>query len=132
MTLVRRRGGCPGSVDASRSSLSSRSTSRRVTFSSILSAASPRTAVALEKLVGRRRPPRAGGVVGKVGAIALPRGNHRVHDRPLFLHLVRAREERRVSEHAVEDEPLVGLRQADAKRAAVKKVHVYRTNRHSL
>ena len=58
------------------------------------------------------RPPRARLVVREARPVALPRGDDRVDERPLLVDLVRAREERRVAEHAVEDQPLVRLGQA--------------------
>ena len=60
----------------------------------------------------RSRPPAAGRVVREARPVALPGGDDRVDERPLLLDLVRAREERRVAEHRVEDQPLVRLGQA--------------------
>ena len=118
MTLVRRRGGWPGSVDASRRLPSSRSISWMVV------SAACGAAVPVHELVGRGRPPCPRRMVGEVRAVALHGGDHRVDDRPLLLHLAARGEERRVAEQAVQDQPFVGLRQAYAEGAAVEKVHV--------
>src|SRR5215207_7460374 len=82
----------------------------------------PGTPVAVQEVVRRRRPPRTCWVVRERGAVATPGGDDRVDQRPLLLDLIRAREQRLVAEHRVEDEPLVGLRQAGAERAAVEEV----------
>ena len=50
----------------------------------------------------------------------------------MLVDLVLPREQRRVAEHRVENQPLVRLRQAGAERAAVEKVHVHRADRHAL
>src|SRR5438477_668426 len=92
----------------------------------------PRAAVAVEELLGARRSPRAGGVVRERRPVALPRGHDRVHEEPLLLHLVRAREQRPVAQHRVEDEPLIRLRHPGSERAAVEEVHVHGADRHAL
>src|SRR5262249_18482232 len=83
---------------------SSRSISAIVVIASVVA---PRPTVAMKQVVGRGRPPCSGGVVREVRTVALPRRHHRVDELPLLLDLVRAREQRRVAEHRVEDEPLV-------------------------
>ena len=92
----------------------------------------PRPPVPVEELVGARRPPRAGGVVRERRTVALPGRDDRVDEQPLLLDLVGAREQRRVAEHRVEDQPLVRLRHAGAERAAVEEVHVHGADRHPL
>ena len=92
----------------------------------------PRAAVAVEQVVGRRRPPGPRRVVREGRAVPLPAGDDGVHDRPLLLDLVRAREQRCVAEHRVEDQPLVGLRQAVTEGAPVQEVHMHRPDGHAL
>src|SRR4029079_3666589 len=124
ITLVRMLPPTSETDDASRSRASSRSISANVAFAplqptratAIVSGAlrasgcttalvaPPRSAVAVHELVRGRRAPRAGGVVREGRPVALPGGHDRVHERPLLLDLVRAREERRVADHRVEDQ----------------------------
>ena len=79
-----------------------------------------------DELVRGHRAPRPGRVVREGWPVALPGGDDRVHERPLLLDLVRAREQRLVAEHRVEDQPLVRLGQVGAEGAAVHEVHVHR------
>ena len=77
-----------------------------------------------------RRAPAAGRVVREDRPVAFPGADDRVDELPLLVDLVLAREQRRVAEHRVEDQPLVGLREAVAERAAVEEVHVHGADRH--
>src|SRR5437867_3426718 len=92
----------------------------------------PGPPVSVQQLVRGHRPPVSRGVVRERRAVARPRGHDRIHERPLLLHLVDPREQGRVTEHRVEDQTLVSLRQARPECAAVEKVHVHRTDRHPL
>ncbi len=56
-------------------------------------------------------------------AVVPPRRLDRVDERPRGLDLVRAREECRVADHAVEQQALVGLRRLDQERGHVLEVH---------
>ena len=85
--------------------------------------APPGPPVAVDQIVRGRAPtcrPRSSGS----SAGALPARRDRVDERPLLVDLVRAREERRVAEHRVEDQPLVRLRAPGPERVAVEEVHV--------
>ena len=77
-----------------------------------------------------RGPQRARLVVREARPVALPGADDRVDELPLLLDLVLAREQRRVAEHRVEDQPLVGLGQPGPEGAAVEEVHVHGPDRH--
>src|SRR6266508_1426131 len=95
--------------------------------------APPPAAVPDQQLVRGLRSPRPRLVVREVGrALARPACVHVVDDPPLLLDLVGAREERRVAAQRIEDQALVGLGEACAKRAAVEEVHVHRAHGHAL
>ncbi len=92
--------------------------------------APPGAVVAVDQLVRRARPPGAALVVREARPVALPGADDRVDELPLLLDLVLAREQRRVAEHRVEDQPLVRLGQPGAEGAAVEEVHVHGADRH--
>src|SRR6476469_10154397 len=86
------------------------------------SRAPPVTAGAGEHLLGGGRPPRAGRV--RVGPpVRRPVLQDRVEDLPGQLDLVVLREQRRLAEQHVQDQPLVGLRRRLGERVAVAEVH---------
>src|SRR6478735_9151491 len=99
-----------------------------VSMSSIISGPPPGPAVPGEHGVGRRRPTRPGvvllGLALAVRVLLGPVLEDRVEDLPGELDLLVAREQRRVAEQDVEDQPLVGLRGGLGERAAVDEVHV--------
>ena len=112
-----RRFGCASSAAvASRNRASSRSISAIETSSprparrvgiSVCATTGRRGAAARRPTAAPRCRPRSSGTTAGRAA----RRDDRVDERPLLLDLVRAREERRVAEHRVEDQPLVRLRQ---------------------
>ena len=69
----------------------------------------PRAAVAVEQLVGERGPPAARRIVRERRPVTPPGADHRVDELPLLVDLVLPREEGRVAEHRVEDQPLGSL-----------------------
>src|SRR5262245_58259854 len=83
----------------------------------------PGTAVAGEHVVSGLRAPAAGRVLLGL-ALRGPVVDHRVEDLPAELHLGVLREQRRIAEQHVEDQPLVRLRRGLGERAAVREVHV--------
>src|SRR4051794_9239844 len=98
-----------------------------VSVSSIMAAsgswASPAASVSGEHLVGRGRAPGAG-LVGVRGSVLGPVLDDRVEDLPRQLDLLVLREQRRLTEKHVEDQPLVRLRAGLGERAPVGEVHV--------
>src|SRR5207248_6301789 len=92
----------------------------------------PGPPVSAQQLVGGGWAPGAGRIVRERRPVARPRGDDRVDERPLLVDLVDAREERRVTEHRVKNQPLVRLGEPGAERPAVEEVHVHRANRHAL
>src|SRR5690625_5224842 len=87
------------------------------------SGSAPRTSVARQHLVGRRRSPGTRGVL--VGfTVCGPEVDYRVEDLPCVLDLFVPGEQRRITEQDVEDEPLVRLRARLDERATVREVHV--------
>src|SRR5438552_2547393 len=111
ITLVRRSGCAPSRPVVARRSASADSTSASLTpsllqvpTSTAISVAAPGAPVAVDQVVRARRPPGSRGVVREGGPVARPGGDYRVDEQPLLLDLVRAGEERRVADHAVEDQ----------------------------
>src|SRR5207342_3909531 len=92
----------------------------------------PRASVPAHELLGGFRPPRSRLVVREHRPVSMPRLDDRVHQRPLLLDLVRSREQRRVSEQAVEDQPFIGFGDPGPERPAVKEVHVNRAELETL
>src|SRR5579872_5225787 len=77
---------------------------------SLPSRAAPPAQLSLEEKVRLVRTPAPGGVVGERYSFLTPRLKERVDDSPRLSHLVGAYEQRRVADHRVMEETLVGIR----------------------
>src|SRR5919201_4517021 len=87
--------------------------------------AMPLAVLPLEQLVGRFRPPRPGGVCLQRRPAFPPGALDGVDQAPGGLHLVGAREERRVAQERVHDQALVGVGGVEQERRHVEEVHVH-------
>src|SRR5919201_3200012 len=92
----------------------------------------PPPPIALHEVIGRGRTPRAGLVVGEGRTWSvLPTLQRACNKGPFCLHLVAPREQRGVAQHAVEQQPLIGVGRCGAKRGAVQEIHVHRADLHA-
>src|SRR5712691_10688455 len=83
----------------------------------------PFPTVRLEQPGRRRRSPRAGRVRLQRRPPIPPGGLDWIDQGPCGLHLVGAGEQRRVADHAVEQESFVGLRRFDEERGRIQEIH---------
>src|SRR5215475_8601907 len=93
-------------------------------FCSVTSVPSTSAAVALQQLVRRRRPRRAGLVVREVlGRRIGPGVDDRLHDLPARLDIVGPLEQRRIAAHAVVQQSLVAGAGTDLEEILVGEIH---------
>src|SRR5947209_841553 len=96
-----------------------------VVISHLPSEPAPPSPIALHEVIGRGRTPRAGLVVGEGRTWSvLPTLQRTCNKGPCCLHLVAPREQRGVAQHAVEQQPLIGVGRRGAKRRTVQEIHV--------
>src|SRR6185437_11708408 len=88
----------------------------------------PVSAVAFDEFKRRLWSPRTSFVVGKIRCRIFPVFQNRRHDLPTSFNHIAARVERRIAQHAIKQQTLVGLGRFDAERRTVTEVHVDRAD----